>query len=59
MRRERLRLETGEPAYVTIHPSAVLRAGDDREERRAELLSDLRLVRRAFAALSVRKTGTR
>jgi DNA polymerase len=52
MRGERLRLETGQPAYVTIHPSAVLRAGDDRDQRRAELLSDLVLVRRAFSALS-------
>ena len=52
MRRERLRLETGEPAYVTIHPSAVLRAGDDREQRRAELLSDLLLAQKAFAELS-------
>ena len=52
MRRERLRLETGEPAYVTIHPSAVLRAGDDREQRRAELLSDLVLAHKAFAELS-------
>jgi uracil-DNA glycosylase len=51
MRGERLRLETGQPAYVTLHPSAVLRAGDDREERRAELLSDLQLVKKAFATL--------
>jgi DNA polymerase len=29
---------------VTIHPSAVLRAGEEREERRAELLEDLELA---------------
>jgi hypothetical protein len=29
---------------VTLHPSAVLRAGEEREERRAELLSDLVLA---------------
>jgi DNA polymerase len=32
------------PALVTIHPSAVLRAGDARAERRAELLEDLTLA---------------
>ena len=31
-------------ALVTIHPSAVLRAGDARAERRAELLDDLTLA---------------
>jgi len=31
-------------ALVTIHPSAVLRAGDARAERRAELLEDLTLA---------------
>ncbi len=51
MRRQRLRLDTGEPAYVTIHPSAVLRAGEDREQRRAELLADLQLARKAFLTL--------
>ncbi len=33
------------PVVVTFHPSAVLRAGDQREERRAELVEDLGLVR--------------
>jgi uracil-DNA glycosylase family protein len=51
MRGERLQLESGEPAYVTIHPSAVLRAGDDREQRRAELLADLVLARKTFVTL--------
>jgi uracil-DNA glycosylase family protein len=31
---------------VTIHPSAVLRAGDDRDARREELLADLSLAAR-------------
>jgi uracil-DNA glycosylase family protein len=34
----------GTPALVTIHPSAVLRAGEEREERRQELLEDLELA---------------
>lgn len=34
-------LENGLPGLVTIHPSAVLRAGDERDVRRAELLEDL------------------
>jgi uracil-DNA glycosylase family protein len=51
MRGERLRLETGEPAFVTIHPSAVLRAGEDRQQRRAELLADLELARKTFVTL--------
>ncbi len=34
----------GLEAVVTLHPSAVLRAGDAREERRAELLADLELA---------------
>jgi DNA polymerase len=37
-------LSPGTRALVTIHPSAVLRAGDDRAKRRAELLSDLVLA---------------
>jgi hypothetical protein len=34
---------------VTIHPSAVLRAGERRHERRAELLADLELIRSLLA----------
>jgi uracil-DNA glycosylase len=34
---------------VTIHPSAVLRAGEQRSERRAELLEDLTLARSLLA----------
>lgn len=41
-------------ALVTIHPSAVLRAGDARDERRAELLEDLTL---ALALLEGRQTS--
>jgi DNA polymerase len=37
-------ISPGLPALVTIHPSAVLRAGDARAERRAELLEDLLLA---------------
>jgi DNA polymerase len=33
------------PVVVTLHPSAVLRAGDRRHERRAELVEDIGLVR--------------
>jgi uracil-DNA glycosylase len=37
-------ISPGLPALVTIHPSAVLRAGEAREERRSELLADLMLA---------------
>ena len=46
-----LELAGGLPAFVTMHPSAVLRADDRREERRAELLADLRLARRTLESL--------
>jgi DNA polymerase len=45
-------LETPEvemPVVVTLHPSAVLRAGERRDERRAELVEDLTLVRDKLA----------
>ena len=42
-------ISQGLPALVTIHPSAVLRAGDARVERRAELLEDLTLAANVFA----------
>jgi DNA polymerase len=45
-------LETPEvemPVVVTLHPSAVLRAGERRDERRAELVEDLTLVRDQLA----------
>jgi DNA polymerase len=45
LRGQELELEGGVPALVTVHPSAVLRAGDQREVRRAELLEDLRRAR--------------
>jgi DNA polymerase len=45
LRGERLALSDGTAALVTIHPSAVLRAGDERDERRAELLADLEHAR--------------
>ena len=37
--------EVDVPVVVTLHPSAVLRAGERRHERRAELVEDLALVR--------------
>jgi uracil-DNA glycosylase len=42
-------LAHGIPALVTLHPSAVLRAGDARAERRAELLEDLTLAAQLLA----------
>lgn len=39
--------ELDAPVVVTFHPSAVLRAGDDREQRRQELLDDLTMARSA------------
>jgi uracil-DNA glycosylase len=45
LRGQLLTLENGTPALVTLHPSAVLRAQDEREERRAELRADLELAR--------------
>lgn len=44
LRGKALELRDGKPAVVTIHPSAVLRGGDQREELRAGLLSDLELA---------------
>jgi uracil-DNA glycosylase len=41
-----LALADGRPALVTIHPSAVLRARDDRKAMRGGLLADLELARR-------------
>ena len=43
-------LPQGVAALVTIHPSAVLRAGDARKERRAELHSDLARARKLLDA---------
>jgi DNA polymerase len=42
-------LADGRPALVTIHPSAVLRAGEEREQRHGELLEDLELARDLLA----------
>jgi uracil-DNA glycosylase len=49
LRGKAVELELGIPALVTIHPSAVLRAGEERDVRRSELLEDLRLARRTLA----------
>ena len=52
LRGQRLELETGQPALVTMHPSAVLRAGEERRARRGELLADLELARETLEALT-------
>jgi hypothetical protein len=41
LRGKTLQLSDGTRALVTMHPSAVLRAGEERAERRSELLEDL------------------
>jgi uracil-DNA glycosylase len=46
LRGRQLELADGRPALVTIHPSAVLRARDDRKRMRAGLLGDLELARK-------------
>ena len=51
LRGKPVELEVGTPALVTMHPSAVLRAGEERELRRAELLADLRLARKTLTAI--------
>lgn len=57
LRGERLTPEDGTPALVTLHPSAVLRARDDRDARRSELLDDLRVARRALDELAAARGG--
>jgi len=52
LRRQILEIETGIPAIVTIHPSAVLRAGEERDVRRAELATDLAFARDELRRLS-------
>jgi hypothetical protein len=48
--------ELGAPAVVvTLHPSAVLRAGKRRDERRAELVADLELARSALDGVAGRR----
>jgi DNA polymerase len=43
--------ELEEPVLVTIHPSAVLRAGERRREMRRQLVSDLAVARDALLAI--------
>jgi uracil-DNA glycosylase family protein len=50
-------LDDGTPATVTIHPSAVLRAGEERELRRAELAEDLAFARESVARLAAGQTS--
>ena len=59
LRGRRLELDDGTPALVTIHPSAVLRAGDERKERRAELLGDLTRARDTLAELARRPQSSK
>jgi len=48
--------ELGPPAVVvTLHPSAVLRAGERRDARRAELVADLELVRSILDGVAGRR----
>jgi len=54
LRGKRLELESGIPVLVTFHPSAVLRADGERERRRAQLVSDLRLARQTLVARATR-----
>jgi uracil-DNA glycosylase family protein len=55
LRGQIVEIETGIPATVTIHPSAVLRAGEDRAVRRAELAADLAFARDELSRLSSRR----
>jgi uracil-DNA glycosylase family protein len=54
MRGRPLELPSGTRALVTLHPSAVLRAGGDRARRRSELLSDLSLAAETLRGDAVR-----
>ena len=46
------------PALATIHPSAVLRAGEDREALRAQLVEDLRAAARHMAPAAPDRRGS-
>jgi DNA polymerase len=48
----------GRRVLVTIHPSAVLRAGDERGARRAELLSDLALAAELLGSMRAQTLKT-
>lgn len=51
--------EVETPVVVTLHPSAVLRAGERRRERRAELVEDLTLVREHLGGRAGAKVAAR
>jgi uracil-DNA glycosylase len=57
LRGRTVELEDGTPAQVALHPSAVLRAGDERAERRAELLEGLELARDTLAQMAQTARG--
>jgi DNA polymerase len=54
LRGKTLQLSDGTRALVTMHPSAVLRAGEERAERRSELLDDLAHAARTLSGGAVR-----
>jgi DNA polymerase len=54
MRGRPLALPNDTPALVTLHPSAVLRAGEERALRRSELLADLSLAAETLRRDAVR-----
>jgi uracil-DNA glycosylase len=54
LRGKPLQLSDGTRALVTMHPSAVLRAGVDRAERRSELLDDLTRAARTLSGGALR-----
>ena len=57
LRGQQLELEGGVPALVTMHPSAVLRADDRREARRAELLEGLVRARELLERVAPRRAA--
>jgi uracil-DNA glycosylase len=54
LRGKPLQLSDGTRALVTMHPSAVLRAGEERAERRSELLDDLAHAARTLSGGALR-----
>jgi uracil-DNA glycosylase len=58
MRGELQETPDGRRVLVTIHPSAVLRAGDERGARRAELLSDLALAAELLGSMRAQTLKT-
>jgi len=57
LRGRRVELESGQPALVTIHPSAVLRGGERRKALRAGLAADLEVARETLEDLLAASPG--